>query len=230
MGLTEVVREKKGVLFDLWHTLACTEHLPPDGTSSMDILGVGREEWLAALLGCQDAIHGRVREPLMIIRTLARSLNKDVSEEAISRCTQRYISRHEKALIGSPAGSVHAVRGLKASGKRLGLVSNALAPEVQAWPRSPLAEHFDEAIFSCDVGLSKPDPRIFQTCLKRLNLKAADCLYVGDGGSRELEAARALGMSTVMVAGFARTVWAKHLDERMKAADFVVEEVKELLA
>jgi len=35
-------------------------------------------------------------------------------------------------------------------------------------------------VISCEVGLSKPDPRIYQLCLDRLGLAAPATLFVDD--------------------------------------------------
>ena len=67
--------------------------------------------------------------------------------------------------------------------------------------KSILYPYFDAVCLSCDEGLKKPDPAIYKKCLERLNLAAWDCLYVGDGGSDELEAAKIVGMKT------AQAVW-----------------------
>ena len=45
----------------------------------------------------------------------------------------------------------------------------------------------------------KPDRRIFQLAHSRLGVQPEECLYVGDGGSHELTAARALGMHPVLI-------------------------------
>lgn len=45
----------------------------------------------------------------------------------------------------------------------------------------------------------KPDPKIFQLALDALAVSPQDCLYIGDGGSNELQAASLLGMRAVMV-------------------------------
>ena len=52
----------------------------------------------------------------------------------------------------------------------------------------------DVTCLSCVEGIQKPDQRIFKLCLDRLGLKAGECLYIGDGGSNELEAAKECGM------------------------------------
>mgnify|MGYP001047991943 CR=1 FL=1 len=56
---------------------------------------------------------------------------------------------------------------------------------------------FDAVCLSFDEGIQKPDPAIFERCIERLGVEADACLYVGDGGSNELEAAQRLGMQVV---------------------------------
>ena len=59
------------------------------------------------------------------------------------------------------------------TGGRTAFLSNS-GPEVMARVRAhrPLEARFDAVIISCEVGLSKPDPRIYQLCLDRLGLPA----------------------------------------------------------
>jgi FMN phosphatase YigB (HAD superfamily) len=56
---------------------------------------------------------------------------------------------------------------------------------------------FDWLLRKKEQGLVKPDKEIFYRCLQKLSVKAEECLYVGDGGSQELETAKALGMRAV---------------------------------
>ena len=56
---------------------------------------------------------------------------------------------------------------------------------------------FETAIFSCAVGLKKPDPRIYQMATEQLKVKPEDCLYIGDGSSQELTGALKIGMHPV---------------------------------
>jgi len=53
-------------------------------------------------------------------------------------------------------------------------------------------ELFDVLVFSCEVGVNKPDSEIYKTCLRELNLPASDCLFVDDSldnvrAAKELE-------------------------------------------
>jgi putative hydrolase of the HAD superfamily len=48
-----------------------------------------------------------------------------------------------------------------------------------------------------EVGVCKPDPRIYRAACEQLKVDPRECLYVGDGGSRELTGAAAVGMTPV---------------------------------
>lgn len=86
---------------------------------------------------------------------------------------------------------------LKAKGIRIGLISNCFGEEVTAIRNSELFPYFDVPCMSYELGMKKPDHRIFHHCTDRLSVKPEECLYVGDGGSDELETATELGMKAV---------------------------------
>ena len=52
---------------------------------------------------------------------------------------------------------------------------------------------FDAMIISAEVGLAKPDPRIFQLALERLGVEADQAIFVDDF-ERNVEGANALGL------------------------------------
>jgi len=87
--------------------------------------------------------------------------------------------------------------GLKEKGIRIGLITNCFSEEARLIRESVLFPYFDAPCLSYELGVRKPDPAIFHTCVKVLGIPPENCLYVGDGGSRELETARELGMQAV---------------------------------
>ncbi len=56
----------------------------------------------------------------------------------------------------------------------------------------------DELVLSCEVGVAKPDPRIFEIALDRLGVAAADTLFVDDQPAF-CDAAAALGIRAVLI-------------------------------
>lgn len=80
---------------------------------------------------------------------------------------------------------------------RTGLLSNA-------WPnaRQMLTEHyacldaFDVAVISAEVGLAKPDQRIFQMVVDRLDVQPAEAVFIDDF-SVNIDGARAAGLNAI---------------------------------
>jgi putative hydrolase of the HAD superfamily len=108
-------------------------------------------------------------------------------------------------------------------------VSNADVMEKAAWDDSPLAKYFDCVIFSCDVGMMKPDLSIYRMCLQKLKVEPVSCLYAGDGSHDELKSAQRLGMTTVLVTHVIKKMWPERLFRARSNADFEIERVSEIL-
>ena len=86
---------------------------------------------------------------------------------------------------------------LKEEGILVGLISNCFSEEAPVIRNSVLFPYFDQVCLSCEEGLRKPDPTIYYRCMEKLGVNSEECVYVGDGGSSELEAARSVGMHEV---------------------------------
>ena len=91
---------------------------------------------------------------------------------------------------------------LKAQGIQIGLISNCFSEEVIAIRKSKLASYFDSMCLSYERGYQKPDLEIFQMCMDELHVQANECIYIGDGGSCELETALKLGMHPLQAAWY----------------------------
>ena len=83
---------------------------------------------------------------------------------------------------------------LKEKNIKIGLIKNCYFEERDVIRKSVFWEYFDSVCMSCEVGLKKPDVQIFEMCMNDLGVQAEECLYVGDGGTFELETAQELGM------------------------------------
>ncbi len=84
---------------------------------------------------------------------------------------------------------------------RLGLVSNFYGNVAILCKEVGLAEAFDVILDSAQVGVSKPNPEIFQTALERLGLPPGETICVGDSFERDMIPTRELGMKTIWLKG-----------------------------
>jgi len=60
-----------------------------------------------------------------------------------------------------------------------------------------LAEYFETVVVSGDYGYRKPDKRIFETALSRMNLRPEEVVFVGNDMYRDIWGAHEMGMKTV---------------------------------
>ncbi len=107
---------------------------------------------------------------------------------------------HERHLWGSvEAGTAEALERLRAAGLRLAVVSNSDGRAAAALAAAGLDGHFEFVVDSGEVGIEKPDARIFHHALDRLGVGAGEALYVGDLYEVDVVGARAAGMRAVLV-------------------------------
>src|SRR5262245_56249570 len=62
-----------------------------------------------------------------------------------------------------------------------------------------LSRHFVFVLDWYEVGVEKPDPRIFRLALERAGVRAEEAVYVGDLYSVDVLGARAAGLSAVLL-------------------------------
>ncbi len=93
---------------------------------------------------------------------------------------------------------VQLLASLRQSGLKTGLVSDATPDVPSMWQSSPLSPLFDATVFSCLVGVKKPDPEIYWLICERLAVAPTDCFYVGDHVF-ELEGAARVGIHPVLL-------------------------------
>ncbi len=90
-----------------------------------------------------------------------------------------------------------AVDDIRSAGWKVAAVTNNWVA-VGAPLGHGLQDHFDVFVESTVEGVNKPDPRIFEIALTRLDVAAGDAVFLDDIG-RNLRSARALGMATIKV-------------------------------
>lgn len=179
----------RAVVFDLWETLASWPHEEMEPLYAA--VGLTQDEWRAPehvdrrWTGSFDAYLGWV----------------GLDSDAIRRAGEIRTGMTRRALVPVD-GAVETLSGLRSRGLRLGLISNCSGDVVEAWEESPFGGLFDAVVLSADVGICKPDERIYRLALDRLGVHHDEALFVGDGHSGELAGAEAVGIRAVQVGSY----------------------------
>lgn len=87
------------------------------------------------------------------------------------------------------------IKELRSSGFRTGLLSNSWGVR-DGYPRHLFGDLFDDVVISGEVGMRKPEERIFNLAVDRLGLSPRECVFIDDIEGN-IVAAQALGFVTV---------------------------------
>jgi putative hydrolase of the HAD superfamily len=193
------------VIFDLFGTLIDNlDFTVYDGILSQmaDVLHVSGEDfrraWRAAIDDRMSGKHGSTTQDDVAHACLAMGAipRPDRLDEACA------IRVDFTAQTLKPASeTLVTLAELRTQGYPIGLITDCTSEVPALWPNTPLAALIDHAVFSCREGITKPDPRIYLLACRRLGVEPGQCLYVGDGSSRELTGASEVGMRAILLKG-----------------------------
>ena len=183
----------RAVVFDLWNTLADWDAAEWDEMRRQiaQRLGLTLEEFDAAWYGELR----EMREMGPVTDALAHfDASPEIVEDFISN--RREVGRRGLVPVD---GAVETIDELRRRGFRIGLITICSDEVPSLWPETRFHGLFDAEVFSCSVGLRKPDPRIYRLALDELGVPPEEALFVGDGDNDELAGAERVGMTAVLL-------------------------------
>jgi putative hydrolase of the HAD superfamily len=125
-------------------------------------------------------------------REVGRVLGRDYGEAEITEL----IRLDQAAWLRLQPGTVALIEDLAAAGQPLAMLSNAPDELAEAIIELPVAAHFGQLIFSCQLKYAKPDPECYARTLARLGASADEVIFIDDRGEN-VAAAAALGLHAV---------------------------------
>ncbi len=131
------------------------------------------------------------------IELICQELGVSVADNKVKEAASVRFKSVARSMT-SVKGGIEVTSRLKSEGYGMALISNCSPEAPVIWEELPFARNFDVTVFSCLVGLQKPDPRIYQLAVERLSVKPESCLYIGDGDGDELFGAAGVGMHPVL--------------------------------
>ena len=201
----------KAVIFDMFETLVT--------------LFEGRTyfgENIAADVGADPAVFRKEWHSTEYDRSTGKYTIEDGLEAALSRLgiysdekVKLAAGKRHQALSDTfsaiPDESLQLLQKLKANGIKIGLITNTFSDERDFIRESPLFPYFDVALISYEQGICKPRPEMYSRMISKLGVSPEECLYVGDGGSQELYAAREAGMHPLQCTWFHDRAFEPHI-------------------
>lgn len=128
---------------------------------------------------------------------LARKLGLHEDAEKLARRVYDEFGRADRWRAYEDV--VPTLMRLKERGHCLGIISNWDRRLTRLLEGLGIAGLLDTIISSAEVGLHKPDPRIFQLACDRVGVEPREAVHVGDHHYADILGASAVGMTTVLI-------------------------------
>lgn len=195
-------KQYDAVIFDLFGTLL-KDYIGEDYRRSQEtiagLLSVDVDTFLPVWAQTRhDRDAGRFGSLDGDFRNVCNIIGVEADAAQIEQAVHVRLDIYRRTFFPRP-DTAHTLSQLRASGHKIGLISDCGFDMPMVWKTLPIAPLIDHAVFSCEAGTTKPDPRVYHAICDHLGVEPSRCLYVGDGGSRELTGAAQLGMQPVLI-------------------------------
>jgi len=190
--------KKKVIFFDLFYTLITPQYYLDRNEN--DVINLTTDEWETFAEDIELYLRratGKVKDEVQIIEEIISKSGLSVTSNEKEEILKLRKNRMEVALTNIDKTVYEVLSQLKKRKFKLCIISNADSIDVASWEKSPLYALFDDAVFSYEVGYVKPQPQIYEIALKRMNVNLENSVFVGDGGSDEIKAAKQYGLTTI---------------------------------
>jgi len=204
------------VTFDCWGTLIF-DRPDPDGISALDlrVAAVARicdleDERARAMLSDAWTLHFEKWRALESFGSpgMARYCLDGAGVDGPARLaelTEAFEEASDSLGVAIVPGAPEALEAVRRGGRPTALVCDTgFSPGRivrKILSEKGLAQHLDVLAFSDEVGVPKPDPRMFRHALDGIGAGAAGAVHVGDLRRTDIAGARDLGMGTVRFVG-----------------------------
>lgn len=222
------------VIFDLFGTLVpCVTSQGVSSSVREMAMAVGAEPKAFRRLWSDDDIRrmrytGVLMTPADNVEHICRRLGVQPEADGVRRAaeireavTRMWLTPREDA--------VPTLVRVRALGLKLGLMSVASGEVPRLWPKTAFDGAFDATLFSCEVRLTKPDPRFYEVTCEALAVSPKRCLYIGDGAMNELTGALRAGMDAVLICPPAERHMIMTSDDARNWAGPVIEHLTDVL-
>ena len=123
-------------------------------------------------------------------------------DDAVAAAVRGAVASHNEAArlwSRTEEGTAATLDRLRERGYILGVVSNSNGRVAEMLANAGLAPHLDFVIDSANVGVEKPDPRIFRIACEQAGVTPAEAVHVGDIYEIDVLGARSAGVTPVLL-------------------------------
>ncbi|MBU2104279.1 MAG: HAD-IA family hydrolase [Nanoarchaeota archaeon] len=193
--------EIKAIIFDVGGVLAlgkenlkpCHQRLHHIGVHQYisSKLKISLDQWFDAIDTIYAlAIEGKISES-KLMNTMAKNTKTTTQKlrKIVIKAYKRKFKQNKQLF--------KQVFKLKQIGYKIAILSDQWHLSKEALMSDKRYRRFNPIVVSCDVGIRKPNPKIYKLILKKLKLKPSECVFI-DNQKWNAEPARKLGIKTIL--------------------------------
>jgi putative hydrolase of the HAD superfamily len=152
------------------------------------------EEWKRKFIDLDK--NGYVTKDIVYSK-LVYTYNLELSQDQL----YKHFLKNFHFYISPLQGANELLFAIKECNLKIGLLTNGgtLIQENKI-KRLKYENIFDKIVISESAGCEKPDPKIFNLMLGKLDAESKDCLYIGDHPINDIKGAKDIGLRTIWMA------------------------------
>ncbi len=186
----------KAILFDYGKVL-CYPPTSDDWVLFAGFFGVSVPEFQQPYWDLRDDYDRAVVDAPKYWRNVAAHLKKPISDALIPKL----IANDNRQWTNANPHMVEFARRAKQAGLRIGILSNMQFDMVAALRQKfPWLNEFDTQIYTCEVGVIKPEPESYLISCRALGVQPSEVLFLDDK-QVNIDGAAAVGMKTLLFQG-----------------------------
>jgi epoxide hydrolase-like predicted phosphatase len=178
----------KAVIFDYGGVMRLSHD---DTIKIAKTYGISRQDFLEKAMPFLDLFRLGLMSENNFWKKVSFVLGKNVPKNS------KELWREDTKVMSLYPAMVDFVKQLRKKKIKTAVLSNTIKPHVEITKKKGGYKYFDKVILSCEVGLVKPDPKIYLLAVKKLKVKPNQCIYIDDK-ELNLEPAHNLGMKTIL--------------------------------
>lgn len=188
----------KAIIFDVGGVLALGESIIVNGKQRNSVhldvakkLKISLDQWFDAIdTTYAKSIEGNLPED-KVSRIIAKNLKISVKklEEIVKKAYKKNFNQNKKLF--------KKAFELKNKGYLIGVLSDQWYLSKESLMPSKLYKKFDKVVVSCDVGMRKPNPKIYKLILKQLKISPKQAFFI-DNQEWNIKPAKKIGIKTIL--------------------------------
>lgn len=158
------------------------------------------QQWSVRWSYLKSKLTGREFNSLDTLRRCSQRLGIPVPPDRFEELAWRWY----KPLADQAKADPYAIPMLQELVRRdlkLAIVSNTFVPPSSLdrhLRQENLIDYFPLRVYSCDVGVRKPNPEIFHATLRKLAVRPSEAVFLGDSPSADIRGARGVGLFAIL--------------------------------